>query len=400
MRITDIRLTSINTPRSNGITCGHVLVEMETDTDHVGLGEMSDLQHLPRFHIDVADLQQTLTRMFVGLDPLHLTEVNRRLELNFPMAGYIYDKARAIRAGIDLAAWDLAAKQLGTRVCDLLGGPVRDVVPIAFPIFRQRTSADIEHNLALVAARQADGFECFRVYVGGDLALDEKFLREARMRFGPELKIKSLDFSNLLNAKAAIRFIDRVSDVGFDIVESPARREDIRELALARRSIPHPVSEHIHSYRWALDLLEADAVDVFNISVIALGGLTPARKVFAIAEAAGKECLVGTTQELSIGTAAAAHLAAAMPGATLPSDPVGPLLYTADVVVDPVRFERGCLVLPEGKGLGMKLDPNQVQACASPLSWASSDAADAIDRRGAIRGAAAISASQAGGDAP
>nr|WP_237530033.1 enolase C-terminal domain-like protein [Streptomyces sp. SID5770] len=379
-------MTPINTPRHNSITCGHILVELHTDDDSlVGVGEMSDLQHLPRFHFDVPELEATLNEILVGLDALQLTEVERRLEANFPQAGYIYDKSRAIKCGVDIAFWDLAAKQLGVRVCDLLGGAVRESVPIAYPIFRQQNEEDVERNLAMVERRVGEGFEYFRVYVGRRLDLDERFLRAARERFGDRITVKSLDFSNLLDAKAACNFAERVADVGFDLVEAPAPNHDVRGLVYARNRLPVPISEHVYGFRWALDLVAADAVDVFNVSVIAIGGITPARRIFAIAEAAGKSCLVGTTQELSIGTAAAAHVALAMPAVTVPSDPVGPLLYTRDVVAEPVRYVGGRLHVPSGPGLGMRLDPELVKASEGPLTWAATSAAAVVDRQETVR---------------
>nr|WP_275409842.1 enolase C-terminal domain-like protein [Streptomyces bauhiniae] len=237
----------------------------------------------------------------------------------------------------------------------------------------------------MVERRVAEGFTFFRVYVGRRLDLDERFLRLARERFGDRITIKSLDFSNLLDAKAACAFADKVADVGFDLVEAPAPNHDIRGLVYARDRLPVPISEHVYGFRWALDLVAADAVDVFNVSVIAIGGITPARRIFAIADAAGKSCLVGTTQELSIGTAAAAHVAMAMPAVTVPSDPVGPLLYTRDVVDEPVRYIGGRLCVPEGPGLGMRLDPDLVKASSGPLTWAATSAAAVVDRQEVAR---------------
>lgn len=380
-RITQVRLTPINTPRHNSITCGHIMVELFTDSPELnGLGEMSDLQHLPRYHFDVPELEQTLNDLLIGLSPLELTEAEARLESSFPQAGYIYDKSRAIKCGVDIALWDLAAKQLGVRVCDLLGGQVRDSVPIAYPIFRQVREEDVDTNLDMMGRRINEGFNHFRVYVGRHLGLDERFLRRARERFGDNFNLKSLDFSNMLSAKEACVFAERVMDVDFDMVEAPARNHDIRGLAFAKDRLPVPVSEHVYGNRWALDLVAADAVDVFNVSVIAIGGITPARRIFAIAEAAEKTCLVGTTQELSVGTAAAAHVAMAMQSVKLPSDPVGPLLYTTDVVTDPVRYENGHLKVPEGPGLGMSLNPDRLNACASPLTWAHNSRQQVEDR--------------------
>lgn len=379
--ITDVRLTSINTPRSSGVICGHIIVELLTDDDGlIGIGEMSDLQHLPRYHVDVDELERTLREMLVGTDVRSINRVAATLEENFPQAGYIYDKSRAIKCGVDMAMWDVAAKSVGLPVSDLLGGSVRDGVPIAYPIFRQQGPQDVASSLETVQTQLDRGQHCFRVYVGRELDSDERFLREVRERFGDQITIKSLDFSNMLAPKDAARFVDRVRDVGFDLVESPAHSGDLDGLVEACRLIAEPVSEHVYGYDWALSLIQRRAVDALNVSVIAIGGITPVRRVFAIAEAAGIPCILGTTQELSIGTAAAAHVAMATPAVSLPSDPIGPLLYTTDVVVEPVRYEDGMLRVPPGPGLGIQLSPERLAAAAGPLSWSHTSVRSAQDR--------------------
>ncbi|WP_114558755.1 mandelate racemase/muconate lactonizing enzyme family protein [Desertihabitans aurantiacus] len=382
-RIAGVRLTAVNTPRRSGLECGHVVVELDTDVDGlVGVGEMSDFQHLPRFHVDVAELERTLAGLLVGLDPRRLNEVQRRLEESFPQAGTLYDKGSVIKCGVDIAVWDLLGKLQGCAVADLLGGRVRDSLPVAYPVFRQQRERDVEANLEVVAERLAAGFSRFRVYVGRRLDLDEAFLRRARDRFGDRISIKSLDFSNLLEARDACAFVARTHDVGYELVEAPARSGDAAGLAHARERLPVPVSEHVYSASWALELVAARAVDVLNVGLFAIGGITPARRLLAIAEAADLRCLVGTTQELSIGTAAAAHLGVSAPAVTVPSDPVGPLLYTADVVATPVRYRDGDLLLPEGPGLGVQLDHERLAEVAGPLRWPVDDITGVVDRVG------------------
>lgn len=381
--ITAVRLTPVNVARTTGLVCGHVIVEIDTDAGITGLGEMSDLQHLPRFHPDVEDLARTLTSMLVGVDIWAANQLAHLLETAFPSAGSLYDKGAVIRCGVDIALWDARGKASDRSVSALLGGAVRPALPVAYPIFRQRDVADVEANLAIVAARLAEGFEEFRVYVGGDLELDELFLRSLRERFGDDaVRIKSLDFSNLLDATAALRFLDRTHELGYGLVEAPARAGDLTGLAEVRRRGPVPVSEHVYDAASALALVGARAVDVLNVGLFALGGLTPALRVTAIAEAAGLSCLVGTTQELSIGTAAAAHLGVCAPSATVSGDPVGPLLYAADVVREPVGYERGALLAPSGPGLGVELDPERLAAVAGRLRWDTASTASIVDRVG------------------
>lgn len=378
--ITAVRLTSVNTPRSTGMVCGHVIVELDTDDGLTGLGEMSDFQHLPRFHVDVADLQRSLTAMLVGLDIWAANQAARVLEEAFPSAGSLYDKGAVIRCGVDIALWDLRGKASGRSVSELLGGQVRPALPVAFPIFRQRTPEDIETNLEVVGLRLAQGFTMFRVYVGGRLDLDEQFLRALRDRFGDTVQLKSLDFSNLLPHTQAIRFIERTIELDYALVEAPARAGDLEGLGEVRRRTLVPVSEHVYDGAAGLALAASGAVDVLNVGLFALGGLTAALRVISIAEAAGLACLIGTTQELAIGTAAAAHLGVTSAAATVAADPVGPLLYTADVVEQQVEYRDGALIPPSGPGLGMEIDQERLAAAAGPLQWDVGTTASIIDR--------------------
>lgn len=378
-RITDVRLTPVTSPRAS-IVCGHVIVEVVTDQGVVGVGEMSDFQHLPMYHLDIPELARTLSSLLAGADPFAANALAERLDRAFPQADDLYDKASLVVCGVDIALWDLRARLLEVNLGTLLGGRVREALPIAYPVFRQQSAADVEANLATVARVLADGCHRFRVYVGRDLDLDEAFLVRCRERFGSRVAIKSLDFSNLLDAHAAARFVERTRHLGYDFVEAPARAGDLDGLRRVRRLVP--VSEHAHSPRGALRLVTHGAVDILNVGLFVLGGITAARQVLGIAAAAGVDCLVGTTQELAIGTAAAAHVGTTSAAVVTASDPVGPLLYGRDVVAAPLDFRDGSLRAPDGPGLGVTIDPDRLAAARDHLSWSATDPVTVIDRTG------------------
>ena len=140
------------------------------------------------------------------------------------------------------------------------------------------------------------------------------------------------------------------------LVESPALRGDLEGLVEYRRRSTLPVSEHVHGQRHAWQLLHLGAVDILNLSPYVLGGIRPTIRAAAMAEAAGASVLLGTTQELGLGTAAVAHVGAVLPALPYPADNVGPRLYTADVATPPVEFVDGQLVVPTGPGLGPVVD--------------------------------------------
>ena len=122
-----------------------------------------------------------------------------------------------------------------------------------------------------------------------------------------------------------------------------------------------PVSRHISSLAHGYEAAECGACTVFNVACVA-GGPTHIRRLFALAEAAGLECLIGTDQESTLGTAAQIHVGVSMPNLSLPCDPMGPVLYTASPAKARIRSEASHLYPPEGPGLGVELDEEKLRA--------------------------------------
>jgi L-alanine-DL-glutamate epimerase-like enolase superfamily enzyme len=382
-RIADVRLTPVSAPRA-GIVCGHVIVELTSDDGVEAIGEMSDFQHLPMYHVDVAELERTLRELLIGRDARDANTLARMLDEAFPSSDALYDKSGVIRCGVDVALWDLRAKLLGANVTDLLGGRVRDMLPIAYPIFRQQSAADISTNLDVVRRMVARGFHRFRLYVGRNADLDREFMHRACDEFGDAIAIKSLDFSNLLDAREAARFIESTRDIPYEFVEAPARVGDHEGLRFIRERTLVPVSEHAASPRMALQLASSGAVDILNVGLFVLGGITPALRVLSIAQAAGLRVVIGTTQELSIGTAAGALVGVSTSAEVLASDPVGPLLYQRDVVATPLEFRESALIPPTGPGLGMTISPERLLQAAEPLRWGAVETTSVVDRTGSL----------------
>ena len=122
-----------------------------------------------------------------------------------------------------------------------------------------------------------------------------------------------------------------------------------------------PVSLHISNLEYGYEAAERGACTVFNVACVA-GGPTHIRRLFALAEAAGLECLIGTDQESTLGTAAQIHVGVSMPNLSLPCDPMGPVLYTASPAKERIRAEASHLYPPEGPGLGVELDEGKLKA--------------------------------------
>ncbi|XOQ12779.1 MAG: Muconate cycloisomerase [Shouchella clausii] len=372
MKITNVQLTAIAMPRLTGFVNKHVIVQLFTDDGIEGIGEMSDFSHLPKYAVDIVDLERTLKQILVGKNPFDIAPINTELNGNFPEAMYYYEKGSFIRNGVDTALYDLCAKALGVSVSDLLGGRQREKIKVCFPIFRHRFMDEVEANLELVKKQYEKGFDVFRLYVGKNVDADEAFLAGVYNEFGGKVKVKSLDFSHLLDWKEALRITRRLAKYPIDLVESPALRNDFAGLHHFRMRCELPVSEHVWSLRQQSEMIKHDSVDIFNIAPVFIGGITQARKAADAAAVAEKSVLIGTTQELSIGTTAMAYFGSTLDHLNYISDPTGPELYVGDVVKNKVYYENGYLHLPERStvGLGMELDWEKVeQYRVESLNW-------------------------------
>ena len=300
----------------------------------------------------------------------------------FPEAMYYYEKGSFIRCGVDLALHDLLAKSLGVNVSELIGGRRRDKLKVCFPIFRNREFSDVQANLKVVRDRVGQGFDVFRLYVGANPDADEAFLDGVRSEFGNRIQIKSFDFSHLLDWKEALRITKRLLPYGPQIIESPTKRNDFEGLFRFRMALDIPVSEHVWSLKQMHEMIRHDSVDIFNIALVFIGGLSAAMKVASAAQVAGKTVLIGTTQELSFGTAAQAIFGSTIEDLYI-SDPTGPALYVNDVAVNPVTYENGYLLVPDRDrpGFGMELDWDKVSSLKVPeFSWGHETTANLQDR--------------------
>ena len=359
--IKDVELFPVLTPRETGSISRHVIMRLTSEDGAVGLGEFSDSGHTP-IHMSpnfdkVADY---LRQRLVGNDALEISTLSA---VGATTGGW----GGVIRGGVDIALHDLVARALDVPVYVLLGGKKRDRIPVAYPIFRMNSPEAVEENLERVEKVKAIGFYRIRFYCGGNWDLDEAFLKGLREKWGSEVEVKSLDLSGVLYWKDAIRFLERMKPYDYEMAESVSRRGgDLEGMAQVRKRVDVPISEHIGDYGHALTMIKAQAVDIFNISTCDLG-MRGALNIFELAHGAGLLTLHGTTQELSIGTAAAAHVCAAATAVDLPCDPAGPQVYVEDAVKERVKYENGDLIVPEGPGLGMELDEEKARQLAGEV---------------------------------
>ncbi|MGV8956006.1 MAG: mandelate racemase/muconate lactonizing enzyme family protein [Cypionkella sp.] len=372
MKISRITLTPIQTHRRTGSISSHLILQLHTDEGLTGLGEISDLDCYRMYMPDVDAVRLGIEKIVLGRDPFAIQAIHTEMAQylhNYFMSAPSYPPftpASQIAAGIDMACYDIVGKAFDTPVYNLLGGKSRDAMEICYPLFQVKVEEDYDRNLGYIETLLSQGISRFRYYVGVDFKKDETFLAAVRDRFGDRVILKALDFQARHYWKDTLRAYDRLKQFGFELIESPSWREDFDGMSELRRRVEVDISEHCSSAAQAMQMIRAGACDVFNITVNS-GGLLQVKKLMALAELAGIRVLIGTTQELSIGSAAHAHLGASVPELHVASDTVGPLLYVEDVVKQRIVFEGNRLVIPTGPGLGMELDEDALENLRAPL---------------------------------
>lgn len=328
-----------------------VFVRVETVSGLVGWGEAACLGGPTWSEESAESVAATIERYLApwlrgrdaaGIEALRL-EMARRVQGN-PFA----------RAAVEMALWDLNGRALGVPVHRLLGGRVRDRVPLSWSLAVEDPEAELAEARALVAR----GHRIFKIKVGAHaVAEDAARVRRIREAVGPDVALR-VDANQGWDVPTALRAIRAMEPCGLDFVEQPVPRWDLAGLAeVGRRvSVPIMADESCASPHDALALARLGGVSILALKLTKSAGLVGALAVARIAEAAGLGAYVGCMIETSLGTAAYLHLALAAAPVTWGCELFGPLLLQGDVAREPVRYADGAILALDGPGLGVEVD--------------------------------------------
>ena len=363
MRITRVRWYRYRIPFRAPFATAHgtlrdregVLLQLETDDGLRGHGEIAPL---PGFGGTVEDalplLAEAAPRM-LGLVATYTlsSEAFGEWVERLPRPG-----VAAIYCGVDVAVYDLMAQRRGWGVAALLAAEPRRRVPVNATV----GSAGRVKAAEQAAAAAAAGFGTIKLKVGMVTDAADEAARVAAVRdaIGPATRLR-LDANGAWSREQAVAAIRACERYDLECVEQPVAAADLDGMAALRREVAAPIAadEAATDHRAVRRLIEAEAVDVVVLKPMAAGGLTRTRLAASFARRAGLPLVVTTALEAGVGVAAAAHLAAAL----APSHACGLAtagLLESDLLAAPLWIERGELVLPEGPGLGVTVDWEQV----------------------------------------
>lgn len=358
MRITGVRTVVVWGPRRaayGGVTrtalgpaavSEYALVFVDTDAGIVGLGEIASV-FTRRGRLLARDVEARLGPAVTGEDPFRIAYLVQKMDRAL-------DGVEEAKAGVEMALWDIVGKALDTPVYNLLGGKVRERIPLSYSIPFGEPKAMAEYALERVRA----GHRTIKVKVGNAPALDLEAVQRVREAIGPEVRLRVDANMAWPTAKEAIRLIRAMEAWNLELVEQPLPAHDLDGMAEVRRAIGVPLmaDESLRTPRDAMAVIRRGAADVANVYVTEAGGLLNASRIFTLCEAAGMPCMIGSMPEFGIGTAAQMHLGVAMTNLGPDSDTCGVLYHAEDLLTRPLRIEGGYAYPPEGPGLGVEVD--------------------------------------------
>lgn len=312
MRIAAIRAYQVDLPLKEGAynwaggksvsVFDSTVVEVVADDGRSGWGEVCPLgpSYLPAYAAGVRAGMAELAPCLIGEDPTQVGCLNERMDA--ALQGHPY-----VKSGIDMACWDLLGQAAGMPVCALLGGRHGESVAL----YRAISQEGPDEMAAKVAGYRAEGYRRFQLKVGGDPDVDIERIRAvaARLERGDRLVA---DANTGWLPHEAMRVVDAVRDLDI-YIEQPCKTYE--ECLSVRRHTDRPfvLDESMDSLNALLRGHADGALDVVNLKISKLGGLTKARQARDLCASLGIAMTVEDSWGGDIVTAAIAHLAHSTP---------------------------------------------------------------------------------------
>jgi len=349
----------------------YVIIKLYTDDGMVGLGEAPVLKDWGGVHGKYfGETPQTTAHIINDiLAPVLKDQDPRRFEamhalMDKGVKGYPYAKA-----ALDMALYDVAGKAMKVPAYQFMGGCFRERVPIAHSLGLMEIDKAIEEALQA----KDEGVKTIKLKGGIDAKRDVEMVRRMREALGPAIKICVDANQGYPTPKSAVQITNAMAAYDLLYMEQPV--EGIDQMAEVARRVDTPImaDESAWTPQDVIEIVQKKAADIISIYTTKPGGIFKAKKVAAVAEAAGLKCNVNGSVETGVGNAANIHLAASTSvvtfGCVVPvSTPRGAgkkgiagIYYQDDIIKEAFEFSDGDIVVSAKPGLGVELDEDKLK---------------------------------------
>lgn len=319
------------------------IVQVVTDSGVVGFGEVCPLGpfYLPAYADGVRAGIRELGPHLIGEDPLQLGKLNRKMDA--VLKGHPY-----VKSGIDIACWDILGQVTSQPIYILLGGRYSDDIPL----YRAISQESPEQMAQKVKIYRSEGYQRFQLKVGGDPDVDIARIRAVAAEMQPGERLVA-DANTGWVQHDAVRVVKAVSDVDV-YIEQPCLTYE--ECLTVRRQCKHPfvLDENIDDLQILLRAKSDLAMDVVNLKISKLGGLTKTRQARDLCISMGIAMTLEDSWGSDIITSAIAHLAHSTPPEFLFTTTDFNSYVTVSTADDAPKRVNGRMAASTAPGLGIK----------------------------------------------
>jgi glucarate dehydratase len=351
------------------------IIEVKTDSGVVGIGETHGGQR-------VTDDLLKAREVVRGQNAFAYRRFARRLQA----------LSESCYAGVELACLDAAGRATGRRLCDLLGGPMRDEVEFAAYLFFRYAadrpelladphvadergtgakaldnwgevhSADAMANLA-AGFRDRWGFRVFKLKAGvlpPDVELAA--MRAMAERLGDKVLLR-IDPNARWTKETAVRIGRSLKSLPLEYYEDPVSGQEAMSDVRRESGLPMSTNMCVTRFEHLPDAFRLHPIDVLLCDHHYFGGMAGCLALGPVADAVGWKLSQHSNSHAGITMAAMIHLAATLPQLTLASDTHYPWLPDdADIIGAKLPLRDGRMSIPSGPGLGVELDRDRLAA--------------------------------------
>ena len=333
-----------------------VIIRLRCADGIEGIGEATTIGGLSYGNESPDSIKVNIDRHFapllIGQDASNINAAMLRLERS--IRGNTFAKS-----GIESALLDALGKRLNLPVSELLGGRVRDALPVAWTLASGNTEQDIAEAETMLDLRR---HRIFKLKIGaGEVSRDLAHVIAIKQAVGERASVR-VDVNQAWDEAVALRACKVLGDNGIDLIEQPISRNNRSGMARLNLSSPAPImaDESIECVEDAFNLAREGAASVFALKIAKNGGPRAVLRTAAIAEAAGIGLYGGTMLEGGIGTLASAHAFLTLNKLAWDTELFGPLLLTEDILTEPPVYRDFQLHVSTAPGLGLSIDEERL----------------------------------------
>lgn len=265
------------------------------------------------------------------------------------------------KSAVEMALIDAVARTRGLPAWQLLGGKMRQSLPLAWTLASGDVARDLEE-----AQRRLDEkrHRIFKMKIGARLPADDVDHVSQIARGLQGRATLTVDVNQAWDGNTARRYLPQLIESGVTLIEQPVAKWNVaalKELSASLQGALIMADETVCTVQDAMMLAREKASHVFSLKVAKHGGLICTRKVAAVAEAADIGWYGGTMLETSLGSAASAHVFSTLAGTHHGCELFGPQLLVDDIVENKMPIVDFELQLPDGPGFGVEVSLVQLE---------------------------------------